>query len=70
MQLLIKALLVDFVGDEVRSHNDIVLEVADVANRNVFNNRICELKKYNINTVKVHSHSHHLSVSRICNRRI
>ena len=51
--LLIKVILVDFVGDEVRIHSHIVLEVADVANRIVFNNRICELKSYAINTVKV-----------------
>ena len=41
---------------EVRIHNHIFLEVADVANRNVFNNRICELKKYAIHTVRVFMH--------------
>lgn len=59
--------MVDFVGDEVRSYNDIVLEVVDVVNWNVFINRICEFKKYNINIVKVYLYLYYLLVSCICN---
>ena len=70
MQLLIKVLLVDFVGNEVRIHGDIVLEVTDIATRNVFNNRICELKKYAIHTVNVYMHIICQLVVSVTRRRI